>query len=83
MVAIKLVVTHLRPCITNSKGRVMTRVYRVLMHEPRVPKLNWKNRFHFQCNEPAVPNMGLLAKLPNFVISLLVYQISLVVIKMS
>lgn len=83
MVAIKLVVTHLSPCITNSKGRVMTRVYRVLMHEPRVPKLNWMNRFHFQCNEPAVPNMGLLAKLSNFVIPLLVYQISLVVIKMS
>lgn len=41
--------------------------------EPRVPKLRWKNSFHFHHDEmSAVPDMRLLGKLPNFVISLLV-----------
>lgn len=52
-------------------------VCRVLLsHAPRGPKLNQKNRFHFQFVK------SLLAKLSNVVISFLALQFSLVVLKM-
>lgn len=59
------------------------RGHRLLTPNPRVPKLNQENRFHSYSKELEEPNIGILDKSVTFIISSLVFQFFLIMLKVS
>lgn len=79
-----LEITHLNHATpTNTREIIIITVCRLLILNPRVLKLNQGNKFYPQAEQPAEPDMGVLAKPINLMISSLVFQIFLVIFKVS
>lgn len=67
----------------NTRRIVKIRIHRLPSLNPGVPTLNQENKFHLYSEELAEPAMGVSANSVTFMMSSLVFQFFLVMLKVS